>query len=201
MGMRLFAAVVPPLAVLEELDAFVAPRREAGGPWRWTAARTWHLTTAFMGDTAEADLEPLVENLRAAASRTPSFDLRLGGGGCFPHPYGAKVLVLGVVEGADELTTLARRSRTAAERAGVRTDGARFTPHLTLARTNRGVEATRWLRVLDAAPPVAWWVDELQLVWSHLHDRGNRYEVVASLPLGPGGPPGKTRSTTPGDRP
>ena len=184
MGLRLFAAVVPPEPVVDDLDAFVAPRREAGGPWRWTPPAGWHLTTAFMGDTAEADLDPLLENLRAAAARTPAFDVRLAGAGAFPHPGAARVLWLGVATGADELSVLARRSRTAAERAGVRTDGARFVPHLTLARTNRGTEATRWLRVLDAAPPLAWRADELHLIESHLNDRGHRYELVDRFPLG-----------------
>ena len=40
----------------------------------------------------------------------------------------------------------ARRCRTAAERAGVRVDGARFVPHLTLARANRSLDVTRLVR-------------------------------------------------------
>lgn len=183
VGMRLFTAVMPPEPVLEELAAFVAPRREAGGPWRWTPPHAWHVTTAFMGDVASDDLDPLVENLRAVAARTPGFDVRLGGAGAFPNPYAAKVLWLGVSQGEEELATLARRTRTAAERAGVRTDGARFVPHLTLARAARGTEATRWLRVLDAAPPLGWRAERVLLVQSHLRDRGNRYELVESFVL------------------
>lgn len=184
VGMRLFAAVVPPDTVLEELDAFVAPRRDAPGPWRWTQPPSWHVTLAFMGDTAEADLDLLVDNLADAAARTPAFDVRLGGAGSFPRPDAARVLWLGVAAGGEELATLARRTRTAAERAGVPTDGARFVPHLTLARVNRGVEATRWLRVLDAAPPLAWRAAEVELIQSHLHDRGNRYETLETFALG-----------------
>lgn len=184
VGMRLFAAVVPPETVIEQLDAFVAPRREGGGPWRWTRPESWHLTLAFMGDAAPAALEPLLENLRGATARTPAFDVRLGGAGAFPSPYAAKALWLGVTSGAEELAVLALRCRNAAERAGIRTDGARFVPHLTLARCNRGVEATRWLRVLDAAPALAWRASGVDLVESHLHDRGNRYDVVESFPLG-----------------
>lgn len=184
MVMRLFAALTPPDAVVEELDAFLAPRREAAGPWRWTQPAGWHLTTAFMGDTAEADLDGLLEELEIAASRTPAFDVRLAGAGAFPTPYAAKVLWVGASSAADELATLAHRSRTAAERAGVRTDGARFVPHVTVARASRGVEATRWLRVLDAAPPLSWRAEELHLIWSHVRDRGNRYELVEAMPLG-----------------
>ena len=71
-------------------------------------------------------------------------------------------------EGADELTTLARRSRTAAERAGVRTDGARFTPHLTLARIGHPTEVSDWVRLLDGYAGPRWSADRITLVASYL---------------------------------
>lgn len=181
--MRLFTAIVPPAWVVDELDAFLAPRRDAPGPWRWTRPESWHLTTSFLPSVAPADVWALVEELAGAASRTPAFDVALGGAGSFPAPYAAKVLWVGVPVGSDALTTLARRGRTAAERTGVSTGGGRFVPHLTVARSTGPVEATKWLRVLDAAPTLAWRATELALVESHLHDRGNRYEVLERFEL------------------
>ena len=54
--------------------------------------------------------------------------------------------------GARELRRLATGARSAAAKAGCEVDGGRFHPHVTLARTRRPVQATRWLRVLDAYP-------------------------------------------------
>ena len=70
--MRLFAAVIPPDEVVEDLDAFLAPRREAG-PFRWTLPEQWHLTLAFMPDVEERRLDDLVERLARAANRRTAF--------------------------------------------------------------------------------------------------------------------------------
>lgn len=184
MGARLFSAVLPPLSLVEELDHFLGPRRPAEPRLRWTRPEGWHLTTAFMGDVPKRALDQLEENLASAAARTPAFRLRLGGGGAFPWPLETKVLWLGAAEGADALAALSERCRTAGSRAGVRVDGATFTPHLTLARANRAIDTTRLVRVLDTFDADGWLADELMLVESHLADRGNRYEVIGRWPLG-----------------
>lgn len=197
MGARLFAAVLPPPSVVDDLDAFLTPRREAERRLRWTPPESWHLTTAFMADVADRHLDRLTDRLSAAARRTPAFTLTLGRGGAFPWPLETKHLWLGVVEGADALTGLAERCRNAASHAGVKPDGARFVPHLTLARAHRPLDSTRLLRVLDTydAPPFE--VTDLALVASHLRDHGHRYEIVDTFglapsardPLVPGGQP------------
>ena len=111
----------------------------------------WHLTLAFLADVADRHLDDLVDRLgRAAARRTP-FAVTLAGGGAFPDPARAKVLFAGVeTDGARAGPRLATGARAAAGKAGAEVDGGRFHPHVTLARTGRPVEATRWLRVLDA---------------------------------------------------
>lgn len=191
MGARLFTAVVPPTQVVEAIGEFLAPRREADPRLRWARPEGWHVTTSFMGSVQDRDLDALLENLREVAGRTAPFDVRIAGAGAFPYPYAAKHLWLGVADGAEELGVLARRARTAAERAGVRVDGTRFTPHLTVARSNRPIEATRWLRVLDSFGGAGWRAGSLRLVESHLSDRGNRYETVEEMDLtaGTGGDP------------
>ena len=187
MGARLFTAILPLTGVVEELDHFLGPRRPAEPRLRWTRTEGWHLTTAFMADVPEHSLDRLAEHLAEAAARTPAFRLRLGGGGAFPWPRETKVLWLGVPEGAADLTALAERTRRAATRAGVRVDGARFVPHLTLARANRPIDTTRLVRVLDTFEADGWEATELVLIHSHLHDRGTRYEVVGRWGLGSSG--------------
>lgn len=191
MGDRLFAAVWPPADVVEALDAFLAPRREAEPRLRWTPPGTWHLTTAFMADVDDRHTDRLVEGLASAAGRTPAFRLHLAGGGAFPWPLETRNLWLGVDAGAQPLAQLAERSRNAAVHAGVRVDGARFTPHLTLARARRPLDSTRLVRVLDTFEAPAWDAGEMVLVVSNLHDRANRYQVVERFALA-GGPARET---------
>jgi 2'-5' RNA ligase len=191
--MRMFAAVVPPDDVVESLEEFLEPRREAGD-FRWTVPDSWHVTLAFLAEVPERRLEELQERLDRAGRRRTPFDLRLGGGGAFPDVAHAKLLFADVHgEGdadasGDELRRLATGARAAAGRAGAPADGARFRPHVTLARLRRPADVVRWVRLLDTWSSRTWTVEELVLVQSFLGEgpRGRpRYEVVSTHPLGP----------------
>jgi 2'-5' RNA ligase len=65
-------------------------------------------------------------------------------------------------------------------------DGSKFRPHVTLARANRPLELTRWLRVFDLYAGPSWQVDEVALVQSQLGHGGSRYQVQELFPLGVG---------------
>lgn len=189
MTARLFTALVPPPEVVAALDAFLEPRRDADPALRWTAPESWHVTTAFMA--AVADPDALLEPLAALAARTPALDVTFGGAGAMPTPYAARLLYLAAAP-ADDLGRLAASCRGALAHAGAQVDGARFVPHLSVARLRRPIEATRWLRVLDAFGPVSWRAAELLLIESHVHDRGARYEVLERFALA-GGPTPRDR--------
>jgi 2'-5' RNA ligase len=188
--MRMFVAVLPPADALEHLAGFLAPRQEAEPGFRWTVPEQWHLTLAFMPAVADRHLDDLEVRLARAAARRTAFVVSLAGGGAFPNPARAKVLYAAVRTAADdggvELSRLATGARAAATKAGAEADGGRFHPHVTLARIGRPVEATRWLRVLDAYRGPVWLAEEITLIASHLGEgprRRPRYEAVAAFPL------------------
>lgn len=180
----MFVAVMPPAQVVEDLAEYVEPRAERDSPLRWSPQQNWHLTLAFMSAVAERDLDELVERLTEAAGRRRPFELRLQGSGSFPNPARGKLLFAAVAGDTDRLEQLSAGARSAAVRAGVAVDGARFRPHLTLARSNRPVELTRWLRVFDLYAGPSWQVDEIALVQSQLAPGGSRYDVQEVFPLG-----------------
>ncbi len=186
--MRMFVAVCPPPDVLDDLAEFLAPRQDVASPLRWTAPEQWHLTLAFLARVEDRNLDALDERLTRLAAQHARFTLTLGGSGAFPHPGAAKVLWVGVQDeqAATELSRLARGARAAANTAGVEVDGTRFTPHLTLARLGRPIEATRWLGVLGTWRSRPWRVEGLALIESHLGEgshRHPRYEVREVFPL------------------
>ena len=190
--MRMFAAVVPPEDVLEGLEEFLAPRREAA-PFRWTLPEQWHLTLAFMAKVPDRSLDDLLERMARAGGRRAPFTLRLAGGGTFPNPARAKVLYAGVhgePEAVEELHRLSTGARAAANRAGAEAEGGPFRPHLTLARMKRPVEATRWLRVFEGYESREFEVTGFVLIESHLGEGPSnrpRYAEVARFPIGPKG--------------
>jgi 2'-5' RNA ligase len=187
--MRLFVGVVPPAEVVEDLDAFLDVRREAG-PFRWTLADQWHLTLSFMASVADRRYDELVERLHRAGRRRTPFELQLAGGGAFPNPARAKVLyadVRGDEHARTELDRLATGVRAACTKAGAAVDGQRFRAHLTLARTGRPQEVSNWVRLLDAYEGPTWTVEEFVLVESHLGEgprKRPRYEVLETVALG-----------------
>ena len=185
----MFVAVVPPEGVLEDLEEFLLPRRE-DAPFRWTLPEQWHVTLAFLDDVPDRVVDDLVERLGRAARKRAPMSAQITGGGAFPHVGKAKVLYAGLDTDREELSRAATGARAAAGRAGIAVDGQRFRPHVTLARMNRPVEATKWVRVLDAYAGPTWTIEELALVASYLGEgpRGRpRYEVLETFSLGRAG--------------
>ena len=185
----MFVAVIPPDEVLEDLEDFVSPRR-GEVPFRWTEPEQWHLTLAFSRDVPDRAYDDLVDRLvRTAAKRNP-VEARVIGGGAFPDVARAKIVYAGIDSDLEELGRMASGARTAIATSGAEVDGQRFTPHLTLARINRPVEATRFVQLLDAYAGPAWTVHELSLVASHLGEGPRnraRHEVVETFSLGRAG--------------
>jgi 2'-5' RNA ligase len=185
---RMFVAVVPPVEVVEHLDAFLDVRREAAA-FRWSTPEQWHVTLAFAASVPERSLDELDDLLAGAAARRHSFGMRVAGGGAFPHPDAARVLWAGLEPDDDAaLDQLSAAARAAVSRAGARVDGQRFHPHLTLARLSRPAGVTSWVRLLDAyADAPRWQVTEIALVASHLGEgprRRPRHEVLGTYALG-----------------
>jgi 2'-5' RNA ligase len=186
----MFVAVMPPEEVREELERFLEPRPGL----TWTDPSQWHLTLTFCPSVDEWRIEDLVDRLGALARRHDPFRLRLSGAGAFPSVERAKVLWAGVDQQSEgesgarqPLHALAAGARSAANASGCGPDGARFRPHLTLARLGGRDDATAWLRVLDTFTSSTWTVGEIALVDSFLGEgpRGRaRHEVVERLPLG-----------------
>jgi len=187
---RMFVAVVPPPQAVEHLDEFLDVRRDAG-ELRWVVAEQFHLTLSFLADVPDRKRDDLVERLERAATRRTAFGTRLLGGGAFPNAARARVIWAGLdldETARTEAGRLATGCRAAASRAGVAVDGARFKPHLTVARVKRPHDVTRWVRLLEAYAGPTWTVEEVTLVESFLGQgpRGRpRHEIVDTFPLTP----------------
>ena len=159
--MRLFVALVPPTEAVEHLDEFLEVRRDgrrrSAGPGRPVPRdarlprRRGGAPARRPGRAARPRRRPAYRRSRPRSpavvrSRT-SARARCSGPG------------LDLDEtGRTELDRLATGCRAAASRAGIAVDGARFRPHLTVARTRspaRGVGAGCGCSTAYAGPRVA----------------------------------------------
>jgi RNA 2',3'-cyclic 3'-phosphodiesterase len=184
MGERLFAAVVPPPQIIDDLARWVEPRRDSA--WRWSDASDWHVTLAFYADVETWRYDELVRRLAKAAERTPRFGLALRGVGCFGSAAQAHVLFAQVDDPRQVLLDLAARCHTAATTTGIDVPRQRYHPHVTLARRNQPTDGSPYLRALAELETGPWDVSEVTLVQSFLGQgrRGTpRYEVRERLLL------------------
>lgn len=187
--MRMFVALVPPESALDDLDRFLAVRREAGD-FRWTPVEHFHVTLAFCDHVPDRSLDDFVERLTRAGRKRRQVTTSIRGGGAFPDVARARVLWagLGLSEAdAEEVRRMAVGARAAAAKAGIEVDGQRFRPHLTVARTGRPSEVSNWVRLLDAYAGPTWTTDRLSLIASHLGEgprRRPRYELVSEFAVG-----------------
>ena len=79
--MRMFVAVIPPVPVIEELEEFLAVRRDADRSLRWALPEQWHLTLAFLPAVPERAYDDVCERLGATndGQRAGAIELALEG--------------------------------------------------------------------------------------------------------------------------
>jgi 2'-5' RNA ligase len=194
--MGVFVAVLLPDAARSALETMLTTIRTKAADlsgedrsWAnlsWERPERWHVTLSFLGEVNEQLVDALRPRLERAASRTDA--LELGAAGL--RRFGDRVLYAKVAGDRADLRRLSDRTTAAARRAGAAVDEGRFRPHITLARSRRGV-ALRPLVEAGREVSLAHWhlthwrADEFCLVQSVLSgDR--RYEVLDSFAMSGG---------------
>lgn len=92
-----------------------------------------HLTLVFLGEVQEARVPAVVESMNAPANMAP-FELAFGGIGVFPPRGAARVLWIGITDGAELLARLQQDMAERVRAVGIAFDDRPFRPHLTLGR-------------------------------------------------------------------
>ena len=100
---RAFVAIRPPDAVLEAIEARVGS--VPVGPGRAPPREQWHLTVQFLGD--DADVDAVASALSSAPLGPGPGTLRLDGAVALGNPRRARIVALGLREGAEWMRTLA----------------------------------------------------------------------------------------------
>ncbi len=173
---RLFVAV----ALTEQARQEIIARLPAL-PGRLVPPQNWHFTLRFLGDTDPRMRDVLVAEL-GKARLGPTFSICFGGLGAFPRAKRARIVWLGVDEGAQRLISAAESVEGVVRRAGFPAEERPFKPHLTLSR----IEPTRSVAdVLIAHAPleVKMPVTELALVRSELGKGPAQYQAIERFKL------------------
>ena len=185
--MRLFVAIDLPDRARTAIAQAQRRLRAALGDAapRWIKPEHLHLTLLFIGERDEDAAAAIVKTMGEPVPLDP-FTFALGGIGVFP-PHGApRILWLGLVDGAREVSDLQRLVAGRLAGVGVPPEDRAFHPHLTIGRwrearpaaRRRALEATADLR---EAGGVA--VRVVTLYRSHLGPAGPSYTALTQAPL------------------
>lgn len=107
-------------------------------------SENWHFTLRFLGATSAEARDQIVERLGAATCGAP-FSIRFSELGAFPNPRRARVLWVGIDEGAERLIQLAVIAEGVARSVGFAAGTREFKPHLTLSRIDPPAAVTTLL--------------------------------------------------------
>ena len=181
MPHRLFIGIRPPEVVRDAL----LDTMEALDGARWSDEDNLHLTLRFVGEVER----PVANDLAEALGRieAPRFALRIDGTGAFdrsrrhqsyPHAVWARVPLTDTLEG------LRQKIERACDSVGLGRETRRFTPHVTLARTDRATEPVAgWLATWGDLAAGPWTVEDFILFESRLGHTGAAYEEVVRYAL------------------
>jgi 2'-5' RNA ligase len=128
--LRLFVALALPAALRAEIAGLVGGIPGA----RWVPPENYHLTLRFIGEIEPWRAQEVDDALMAIRARP--FTLQLAGVGTFEKAGRIQSLWVGA-ERNDALTHLQTKVETALQRVGLAPERKRFSPHVTLARTDR----------------------------------------------------------------
>src|ERR1700687_3202626 len=179
--MRLFAAVElgedARTAIAAEQQRIATALGDVARSLRVVRAGHMHLTLAFIGEIAEVRAGPIVEMMSGDIAQAP-FPLVFGGRGTFPPGGAPRVLRLGLVQGARELTELGALVARRLVAVGVALEPRPFRPHLTLARWRERSRPGR-LRLPESTDRVARLdVEAVTLYQSRLSPAGPSYTAL-----------------------
>jgi RNA 2',3'-cyclic 3'-phosphodiesterase len=132
--LRLFIAIA--LSEKQKKEVGVLQNRIKGylNGVRWVRHETMHLTLRFLGETDETRLPELKKAMDETTAGEARFDFSLRASGVFPGIEKARVLWIGLGDGASLITALAEKLNQKLTNRGFVPEKRPFRPHLTIGR-------------------------------------------------------------------
>ncbi|MGC8758870.1 MAG: RNA 2',3'-cyclic phosphodiesterase [Bryobacteraceae bacterium] len=181
--MRLFVGLDLPYEVRRNLELLLQLLRPKAD-LQWSPPANLHITTKFIGEWPEEELEILREAL-AGVAVPGEFPVDIQGLGWFPDAERPRVFWAGIRAG-EPLAALARATEDACAALGIERENRPYSPHLTLARIRRPVDLGPLRRAIEGLATDhfgRFTAAEFHLYESKLRPGGSIYTKLASFPL------------------
>nr|MDO8134359.1 RNA 2',3'-cyclic phosphodiesterase [Candidatus Njordarchaeum guaymaensis] len=138
-----------------------------------------HFTLKFLGEIPQPTINEVITHMNKLDFK--SFTIEIAGAGCFPTPRNPRVIWIGITSGGDEFAKVARQLENYLREIGFRTEGERFTPHLTIGRVRSGRNKADLIKKLNETLNVEigkMTVNTIKLKKSTLTPRGPIYTTL-----------------------
>jgi 2'-5' RNA ligase len=192
-AIRAFIAIELPAPILAQLEQVESRLRPLLPPdcLRWVKPDSVHLTLKFLGQVPSDQIDIISSALRNSVAALHSFELEVGGAGCFPNLQRPRVMWVGIQEEAPggRLSAVQRAVENSIAPMGYPTEPRAFSPHLTLGRLARDVSSSDLRKIGEVVRASAvgslghWTVSQVALIKSDLRPSGAVYTTLAHMPL------------------
>jgi 2'-5' RNA ligase len=181
--MRLFTGINLPPPVIGKLEETMIKLKPTADI-HWSPLENLHITTKFIGERPESELEELKRSI-SSLPRRDAFSVEISGLGWFPNPHAPRIFWAGV-HGGEALGNLARDTEQALAKVGIEPENRAYSPHLTLARIKAPVSLVALRQAVAQLSSVdfgSFPVDRFFLYRSKTGPKGSIYSVLAEFPL------------------
>jgi RNA 2',3'-cyclic 3'-phosphodiesterase len=181
--MRLFVGLSIPERIVTNVAKTIDSLRPAAPKLRWSPLANLHITTKFLGEWPEEELDVLQATL--VQMRAEACEVHLAGFGWFPNPHWLRVFWVAAL-GGGPLLQLAAKTDDAISALGPARETKPYTPHMTLARVNEGADVRDLRRAVAGIEKPDWGrfrAEEFFLYRSDPGPAGSVYTTLAGFPL------------------
>lgn len=177
-SIRTFIAIELNKEAHAELASLQAVLKKSDADVKWVDPQIIHLTLKFLGDIDDKKIKDVQKLLSDVAKNSKPFVLSLKELGAFPKLDYPRVIWVGVDEGKDEASRLAKELEDKLEKIGIPKEDREFHPHITLGRVKSPKNKDRLKSIIETTkfePSSKIDVDCLTLFKSQLTPQGPIY--------------------------
>jgi len=184
--LRTFIAIELSEELRQELRKLQQELKQSNIDAKWVKSENIHLTLKFLGNIDLNQIEQTKNILKETSRQVKPFHLHLSGVGAFPKLDYPRVLWVGVDEGENETTEIAKRLEEDLEKIGFQKENRPFSPHLTLARIHGSKNKDKLKSLIQQTTFISknkTYVDKVTLFKSTLTPKGSIYNIIHQQPL------------------
>ncbi len=184
--MRLFVAIELDEVVRAALGTSQAELGRRCPGVRWIPPYQLHITTKFLGEVPDSQVDDVSTAVACAAAESRAFDMVIRGCGCFPPRGPVRIVWAGIDEPSGALLQCVGAVERQLGELGFPPERRPFSPHITIGRVREDRSGGRIRTAAEQLPldPCDQSVRSLTLMSSVLSPKGPTYTPVSTSNLG-----------------